>query len=205
MADKQYRRVLDASSIEVRQEGEGAETLAGYAAKWDEEAVIGGWYREIIRKGAFAKSLADGDDVRGLFQHDSKQVVARVGNGTLSLREDDSGLAFEMSPNPDSTSGRDLLALVGRGDVDKMSFGFTVRADGEKRVDGEPEDKLPLYELTDLRLWEISPVTWPAYDGTSISMRALSLAETERAHRSQRSAYRSAWQRHAEWERRRKR
>ena len=201
MADKQLKRVLEGSSISVRQEGSDPETLYGYAAKWDEETVIMGWYREVIRRGAFKQSVAE-DDVRALNQHDSRQVVARTGNGSLSLREDGVGLAFEMQPNPDATAGRDLLALVGRGDVDKMSFGFNPRADGEKRVEGEPDDKLPLYELLDVRLWEISPVTWPAYDGTSVSMRALALADSDRIARGRSMAIRERWQKQREFERR---
>lgn len=155
------RRALAA---EIRAKGR---RLEGYAATFDNPATIGGRFVETIARGAFAASLRGRGDVLALVDHDPGRVLARTRSGTLRLSEDTRGLAFDIDV-PDTSAGRDVLALAERGDLGGMSFGFTAvdeARDGDRR------------ELRAVDLHEISVVlAWPAYDGTIIHARALETA-----------------------------
>lgn len=162
-----------AFKLEVREAGKDSKspgTLTGYAAvfnTWSEDL---GYFREMIRPGAFAKSLERGDDVRALVDHDSGRIVGRRSANTLRLSEDARGLKVEMDL-PDTTEGRDLLESVKRGDLTGMSFGFCVENDtwSQQTVNGNVEYKR---ELIDIDLFEVSVVAWPAYADTSVEARA---------------------------------
>lgn len=141
-----------------------ARTLSGYAAKFGVTAKIA-TFTETIRPGAFSASLASGQDVLALVDHDPGKVLARTKSGTLKLSEDAVGLRFELTV-PDTQPGRDALELAKRGDLGGMSFGFLV-PDGGDRWDGS---KRTLHTV-DLR--EISVVSaWPAYPATEVHARA---------------------------------
>lgn len=145
--------------IEVRAQGR---RLTGYAALFDTEARIG-TFTETIRAGAFAGSLRQ--DVLALVDHDPGRVLARTRSGTLRLTEDSRGLAFDLDV-PDTSAGRDVLALAERSDLGGMSFGFSV-PDGGDRWTGERR------ELRNVTLHEISVVlAWPAYEGTVVNARS---------------------------------
>lgn len=151
-------------------------TVSGYAAVFDVEADIAGMFREVISPGAFRSSLADGDDIRAYLNHDSGRLLGRSSTGTLRLREDVRGLAIEIDL-PDTTDGRDLVTLMERGDVDGMSFGFMVRGE-----EWDFSDELPRRRIMDVQLFEVSPVTAPpAYDATTIGLRAREEADKARA------------------------
>lgn len=136
--------------------------LTGHAALFDVLSEDLGGFREKIQKGAFANSIQT-DDVRALFNHDSNYVLGRNTKGTLSLKEDDRGLAIEITP-PDTQFAKDLVTLIGRGDINQMSFGFIVKAE---EWDYSDEDNI-IRTLTELQLWDVSPVTFPAYPQTEI-------------------------------------
>lgn len=137
--------------------------LVGYVARFDTEARIGS-FTETIKPGAFRASLASGDDILALADHDPKSVLGRTRSGTLKLTEDAQGLAFELQV-PDTQMGRDLLALAERGDLGGMSFGFKI-PDGGDRWTGDRR------ELRQIDLAEVSVVqSWPAYGETSVSLR----------------------------------
>lgn len=167
MTEQMERRVVNASSLEIRQEDDEAR-LVGYGAVFNSLSENLGGFREQIAPGAFSRSLAEGDDIRALWNHNSDMVLGRTRSGTLRLSEDDTGLRAEIDP-PESASS--LIESVRRGDVSQMSFGFVVRANGD-RVD-EDEDGMLLRTLTDVRLMEVSPVAFPAYPETSIDARTL--------------------------------
>jgi uncharacterized protein len=146
--------------LEIRARGR---KLEGYAALFGTEARMGK-VRETIAPKAFSISLASGRDVLALADHDPAKVLARTRSGTLRLSEDTRGLAFDLDV-PDTTLGRDLLALAERGDLGGMSFGF--RAIDEHR-DGDTR------QLRVVDLIEISVVqAFPAYDGTTVEARNL--------------------------------
>src|SRR5262245_59500192 len=96
--------------------------LEGYAATFGVEAEILD-YTETIRAGAFTHALAANKDIVALVDHDPGRVLARTKSGTLRLAEDTRGLHFDLDV-PDTTAGRDVLALAERGDLGGMSFAF---------------------------------------------------------------------------------
>jgi HK97 family phage prohead protease len=154
----EYRAVLELRRQDRR--------LEGYAAKFNTEARIGD-FTETIRAGAFSRGfqLLPARDVLALLDHDMTRVLARTRSKTLKLSEDSAGLQFELSI-PDTTAGRDTLALAERGDLGGMSFGFLVPKDGDVWTGNRRE-----LHVIDLR--EISVVSaWPAYSGTEVVARS---------------------------------
>lgn len=141
--------------------------LVGYAAVFNAPSHDLGGFREIIKPGAFKRTLADSAHVRALNNHDSNQVLGRVGSGTLRLEEDDTGLRFELDLPPTSYA-RDLSALVERGDVAGCSFAFRVRPGGEL---WEDQNGQSIRILSALDLDEITITANPAYPDTSVAKR----------------------------------
>lgn len=173
MENLEYRTV-PLLKMEIRKEAENRE-IVGHAAVFDTIG-DGGFFREKIAPGAFEKSL-ERDDVRALFNHDANFVLGRNKAGTLKMREDDQGLWVEIDP-PDTQYARDLMVSIDRGDISQMSFAFQIvseeRTAGE---DGEPD----LYTLTEVKLWDVSPVTYPFYKETDVSLNSRQLwQETQR-------------------------
>ena len=104
-------------------------TLTGYVVRWDNlSELLWGEFYEKFQRGAFTEWLAAGNDVRGLYEHDHSMLLGRTRSGTLKLEEDETGLRFELTP-PDTSTGRDVIELVKRGDISGMSFGFRSRKD----------------------------------------------------------------------------
>jgi HK97 family phage prohead protease len=123
---------------------------------------------ETIRPGAFARSLRSRNEIKLFVNHDTSRVLASKRAGTMQLREDSHGLLVEAEL-PDTTDGRDMATLIRRGDVDSMSFGFSVPKGGDSWSDDGQER-----ELREVRLHEASLITgWPAYEQTSVSVRSL--------------------------------
>ena len=139
--------------------------LTGYIAKWDSPTVVGD-FTEVIRRGAFASSLASGADVLCLADHDYSRVLGRTRSGTLSLAEDDTGLSFALDL-PDTQAGRDLATLAQRGDLGGCSFAFNVPTGGD-HWNGNTR------ELRNVLLDEVSIVqSRPAYGTTEVHLRSL--------------------------------
>jgi len=162
----EFLRVFPATELRV-EERDATRRIVGYAAVFDAETSIGGWYREIIRPGAFRKTLTEHDAV-ALWNHDTGQPLGRKSMRTLELEEDGHGLRFDVIL-PDTSWGRDAWVSVERGDVKGASFAFDVI----KQKWTQEKDALDLRELQELRLWEISPVTFPAYEVTEAEARAV--------------------------------
>lgn len=160
-------------TFELRADDAGTMKISGYSAKFNQWTDIGGYFRERIEPGAFADSLAAGDDVRALFNHDPNLVLGRSTNGTLTLREDDTGLWME-NELPDTQTGRDLYTLIKRGDISQQSFAFEVMPEGETWAfpAKAPAERV----LKKLRLWDVSPVTYPAYIDTTVAARSIESA-----------------------------
>lgn len=159
--------------VEHRADDSGKMTVVGYAAVFGEVADIGGWFHEVIARGAFANTLRTAD-VRAYFDHDRGRVLGRSNAGTLRLNEDDKGLHVEIDL-PDTSDGRDVKTLIERGDISGMSFGFFVlRQEWDETVDP------PKRTILEVDLREVSIVSEPAYDGTSIALRSLDDARKER-------------------------
>lgn len=152
-------------------DGEGR-TVTGYAALFNSPSEQMWNFREQIAAGAF--DATDMSDVRALFNHDPNMLLARTSSGTLSLEVDSRGLKYSFEL-PDTQAGRDLGELLRRGDVSQSSFGFTIAEDEwqEKRNDaGEVEETTRVIKKVS-RLYDVSPVTYPAYPDTSVALRSL--------------------------------
>lgn len=180
------RRVSQDLSVEVR--AADKRTIEGYASVSNVPTVI--WYfEEIIAPGAFSRALDElskgQQDVRSLFNHDANYVLgrtARGGNpGTLILREDSKGLWTETTP-PEigkSPMADSVVESIRRGDVSGMSFAFTVKKQEWEFFD-IGADKMDRRTITEIgTLYDIGPVTYPAYDQTSVGLRMKGEAKKE--------------------------
>lgn len=145
------------------------EILIGYAAMFDKlSQPINNTFVEIIRRGAFAHTIAH-DDIRSLINHNHDLLIGRNINGTLTLEEDAVGLKIAIHP-PDTSVGRDITESIRRGDTTGMSFAFAVRPGGDRWLRAPKGSLFPIRELLDVQIFEVSPVTWPAYLSSSISV-----------------------------------
>ena len=167
------------SKVELRQSDDGSATLVGLAAVFDKLSENLGGFREQIKPGAFDD--ADMSDVRGLFNHDPNFVLGRTTSDTLELEITNKGLRFEVQL-PDTQTIRDLvLEPIKRGDVDQASFGFIV-APGGASFDEDEEGRL-IRTITEFqRIFDVSPVTFPAFEDTTVgeaSLRSFQQQQTD--------------------------
>jgi HK97 family phage prohead protease len=174
--DKEIRTLPITLTVEQRAEGEGKK-IVGHAAVFNSLSEDFGGWREQIAPGAFKKAIKT-DDVRALFNHDANYVIGRNKAGTLRMAEDDTGLSIEIDP-PDTQWARDLVTSMERGDINQMSFGFSVDRDGQKWDESEDGDVRTIKKVS--RLYDVSPVTFPAYTQTDAAMREFrNFCETRR-------------------------
>lgn len=157
----EYRAVPDAQNMTAE-----GNCICGYAAVFGEMSLPMGSFRECIEPGAFRESV-ENDDIRALYNHDTNYVLGRTTNGTLALREDPHGLYYEITP-PETTWARDLMESIRRGDITQSSFGFRVLAD---EWEGDTR------RLMKVALYDVSPVTFPAYPQTDVSIRSIEAEE----------------------------
>lgn len=168
--EQSKREIRTLPLVELRVSADGEENyIEGHAAvfnSWSE--TLGGLFpfKEKVKRGAFADSLGK-DDIRALFNHDPNYVLGRNKSGTLQLREDEQGLFVRILP-PNTSWARDLKTSIERGDIDQMSFGFVVEED-EWRC----EEGYDVRELVKVKLYDVSPVTFPAYTATQVGVRGM--------------------------------
>lgn len=146
-------------------------TVVGYAAKFNSDSEDMGFI-EVIEPGAFREAIPK-SDIRALFNHDPNHVLARSTSGTLKVEEDAIGLRYEFDL-PETTTGNDLLIMLQRGDVSQSSFGFTVKDQAwetKKLENGEFQRTRRIKAVE--RLYDVSPVTYPAYADTAVAMRSM--------------------------------
>lgn len=159
--------------IETREDGK--RVMRGYAAVWESLSGNLGGFRERIKPGAFASAIAKGNTVC-LRDHDSSKVLGSVDNGTLILTEDETGLRFEAIL-PDTQEARDSEVLVRDKYVKGCSFQFTTEKDEwENTSEGRVRTLVQIRELFD-----VGPVTFPAYPDTSVAMRSLASVDRNSA------------------------
>jgi HK97 family phage prohead protease len=159
------RRQYEAAEIRAETTEEGS-VLVGHAAVFDTLSLEMWGMREKIAPGAFTETLGK-DDIRALWNHDTTSVLGRKQAGTLSLIEDETGLAVRIDV-PDTQVGRDAVVSIERGDVSQMSFGFRVLGDSWTTDD---ESDMLIRTVEKVQLYEVSPVTFPAYPATDIDVR----------------------------------
>ena len=142
-------------------------TFEGYASVFNSESEDLGGFREFVAPGAFKRSLRSRNDIKLLWNHDTGSVLGSTRAGTLNLVEDERGLKVRAEL-PNTTLGRDTAELIRRGDVDSMSFGFSVIKDSW-------DDSGTNRTLNAVRLHEVTICPFPAYSGTAgtTTMRGL--------------------------------
>lgn len=145
-------------------------TIRGYAVVFHALSQDLGGFREIIKPEAVDRTLSEALDVRALVDHDAGKVIGRTRSGTLLLRKDHHGLRVEIEA-ADTTAGRDILESVRRGDVTGMSFAFRTLTDSWREEAGDA-----IREVEDMRISEVSIVSFPAYQQTSVAVAQRSLA-----------------------------
>lgn len=163
------RRVVALDELKIEKREDGARMIAGHAAVFNQLSEDLGGFREQIAPGAFADAIQK-DDIRALFNHNPDFILGRNLSGTLRMREDARGLAIEIDP-PDTQIARDLIVSMERGDITQMSFGFSVRPNGQNWA--KDDNGQVVRTLTKVRLFDVSPVVYPAYPQTDVAVRSL--------------------------------
>lgn len=181
---KTEHRYIKMQNVSTREAGDGKRYLSGYFAVFNSPyEVFAGWV-ETIAPGAFARYLAEGGGTKALWNHDTDIVLGNTAAGTLTLREDETGLYGEIEINNADTDALNVYARIARGDVEGCSFGFDIaRQDEWWDDDGVYHTRI----LEVDPLYEVSPCTFPAYAETSISARACDTLDRARERR------RDAW------------
>lgn len=161
------QRILTIQEMEIRKTENDKNVIGGYAAKFEQLSEDLGGFREKIRKGAFSKSLGE-RGVLAFWNHNSDIVLGNTDNNTMKVWEDEVGLRFELEM-PDTNSGDDAFKIIKRGDAKGVSFGF--RTDVDEWDETNRNDIIRT--LIDVRLYEVSPTSMPAYPQTNVSVRSL--------------------------------
>ena len=172
--DRETRQMRSiASKFETRESEEGL-FIEGYFSVFNSTYELWPGATESVAPGAFASTL--GGDIRALIDHETRLVLGRNKSGTLELREDSHGLWGRVKINPNDQDAVNLYERVKRGDVDQCSFGFDiVKEDTEVRDDGSVH-----WTIREVKLYEVSVVTFPAYTETSVSARKKDFEEIQK-------------------------
>lgn len=172
--DRETRQMRSiASKFETRESEDGL-SIEGYFSVFNSTYELWPGATESVAPGAFANTL--GWDIRALIDHETRLVLGRNKSGTLELREDSHGLWGHVKINPNDQDAVNLYERVKRGDVDQCSFGFDiVKEDTEVRDDGSVH-----WTIREVKLYEVSVVTFPAYTETSVSARKKDFEEIQK-------------------------
>lgn len=154
-------------NVQVR--SAGGNRIEGYSAVFNSLSEDLGGFHEILKPGCFARAIRTGQDIRCLFNHDPRNILGRTKSGTLKLAEDSAGLHFDCAMGK-SPLDRDVYEAIERGDVDGCSFAFLVANGGESWADMAIG---PVRTVSDVDLFDVGPVTTPAYSATSVAARNL--------------------------------
>ena len=174
MGHRSQRQMRSAASEFQTREEDGDLFIEGYFSVFNTNYELWPGATESVAPGAFSKTLSG--DVRALVDHESHLVLGLNKAGTLELQEDSRGLWGRIKINPSDSDAMNLYERVRRGDVDQCSFGFDILSeDTEFREDGSVH-----WTIREVKLYEVSVVTFPAYEETSVSARKRDLEEMEK-------------------------
>lgn len=163
--NRETRQMRSIASEFKTREAEDGFYIEGYFSVFNTIYELWPGATESVAPGAFANAL--GDDIRALIDHETRLVLGRNKAGTLELREDSHGLWGKIRINPNDVDAMNLYERVKRGDVDQCSFGFAIiNEETECREDGSIH-----WTIKEVKLYEVSVVTFPAYEETSVSAR----------------------------------
>ena len=161
--DINEKRSIAYSNLELRAESDG-NTIVGYAAIWDSPSEPMP-FTEYVKRGAFSKTLNDGADVRLLVDHEGVPL-ARTKSGTMTLVEDQRGLRMEAKLDPMNPDAARIMSAMKRGDLSQMSFAF-------RTVKDNWNSDRSVRELREVQLFDVSVVTFPAYEETVAELRSV--------------------------------
>lgn len=166
------RRQLTTAATDFKTREEGNDlSIEGYFAVFNSNYDLGYGLSESIAPGAFSDTLAD--DIRALINHDTTLVLGRTSAHTLELSQDERGLWGKIRINPNDQDAMNLYARVKRGDVTQCSIGFDIiEEETEYREDGGAH-----WTIKEIKLYEVSACTFPAYEETAISARQKNLED----------------------------
>ena len=198
------RRTVSATGLRMeRRDGSTKQRMIGHASVFNSWTTLyegrNFLWRELVRPGAYKRAIAEKQDVRCLFNHEPDWLLGRTRSGTLDLSEDGVGLVSDCDP-PDTQLVRDLvLSPIERGDLSQMSFtflpnnranatvvsegGVTIIDRGGEKITIRMDDDIEIEEreLIDLDLYDVSPVTYPAYTDTDVGLRTRCLRRDQEA------------------------
>jgi HK97 family phage prohead protease len=170
------RRFVKGAQVRAKQGDKPG--IEGYGAVFGEEYVL--WDSptlrivETVKQGTFARPIQEVQDVRCLFNHDPDNILGRTANGTMRMREDSKGLFYDTDLDTRTKIANDVHCFIDRGDVSGCSFSFQVTK--QERTEIEDNDKLIIRrEIQDVDLYDVGPVTFPAYEGTGVKARTVEL------------------------------
>lgn len=169
MNDKNKKEIRSIQGPITRSEGAESRKVRGYASLFDKESKDLGGFTEVIARGAFDDVISKSDVLCLLNHNPDRGVLARCtrGVGSLVLGVDEKGLYYEFDA-PRTALGDELLVALERGDIKESSFAFTVESE-EWKFDDTPTAKRTILKVREL--FDVSPVYFPAYDGTEVSKR----------------------------------
>lgn len=175
MKNERTHRQMRSMPIEYRAEDtDGKKVISGYFAVFGSTYELWPGATESIAPTAFDGALEG--DIRALIDHETRLVLGRTRAGTLALKVDNYGLWCDITINEEDTDAMNLYARVRRGDVSQASFGFEIL---EERTDFNNDGSVH-WTIEKVKLYEISCVTFPAYQDTSVSARKEQYAEIRR-------------------------
>lgn len=166
------------AQFQIREAEGGELVIEGYFAVFNSNYVIWEGATESVAPGAFSETLSG--DIRALIDHESRLVLGRNKSGTLELKEDSRGLWGSIKVNRDDVDAMNLYSRIQRGDVDQCSFGFEIQEE-EFSQDGEKVH----WTIKKVRLFEVSVVTFPAYEETGVTARKRQLEEIQKRRTAQ--------------------
>lgn len=177
------RRFTDMAAARVqlveREEGESP-SIAGYASVFydgtaDTQYELWPGVVERVMPGAFDRAVKEKHDVRGLFNHEPSNLLGRVSAKTMLLSTDKKGLRYDINP-PDTQVARDVVTNIRAGNLSGSSFAFVIRGEEWRKEDGAE-----VREITDVDLFDVGPVTYPAYESTTTGVKSVASIEEAKA------------------------
>lgn len=157
--------------IEVRAAQDDPNSIEGYAAVFDSESDDLGGFRERLLPGCFTRALEESDDILCVVDHDRSKLLGRTSSGTLKVTQDERGLKFRCAL-PDTMLGKDMRALIARGDYSQCSFKFAVDPEDDNAEEWTESSRGVLRTIRSIaRLGDVCPVLTPAYRATSVKVK----------------------------------
>ncbi|MCM3792501.1 HK97 family phage prohead protease [Priestia megaterium] len=174
MEKQKELRQIDIESIETRATETDKYVIEGYINKFGHKSQFMGFFEQVDRN-AFNRTLAQGHNIFGMYNHSSDKILGSTKTGSLTLSVDEVGLRFSLKINPKISYANDVYELVRSGDVEGCSFGFYVLED-EWSIQ---EDGTELRTILDLELLECTITPHPAYLDSEASIRSYVLFKSK--------------------------